>query len=100
MLAGKVWHELQATGYVLGCCRALEVTHGKNGWHPHLHILIFFGVEARSEQVGRVLTWLAQRWVRFTLADGYECSADAQDIRDVRTVRNAGDYVSKFGVDW
>jgi len=22
--------------------RALEITHGKNGWHPHFHVLLFF----------------------------------------------------------
>jgi hypothetical protein len=27
-------------GYV-GQIRALEVTHGQNGWHPHLHVLLF-----------------------------------------------------------
>ena len=26
---------------VLGFVRALEVTHGKNGWHPHYHLIVF-----------------------------------------------------------
>ena len=25
----------------IGHIKALEVTHGRNGWHPHYHILIF-----------------------------------------------------------
>ncbi len=27
---------------MVGRVRATEVTHGPNGWHPHLHVLIFF----------------------------------------------------------
>lgn len=47
--AGRaLWDSLGTVGTV----RALEVTHGGNGWHPHFHILIFCGpdvdrVEAR-----------------------------------------------------
>jgi hypothetical protein len=26
---------------IIGLIRALEITYGKNGWHPHLHFLIF-----------------------------------------------------------
>jgi len=36
--AGRaLWASLGTVGTV----RALEVTHGENGWHPHFHILIF-----------------------------------------------------------
>lgn len=36
--AGRaLWDSLGTVGTV----RALEVTHGGNGWHPHFHILIF-----------------------------------------------------------
>jgi len=30
---------------ITGTIRALELTHGKNGWHPHLHVLMFFNCE-------------------------------------------------------
>lgn len=35
----SAWRSLRANcaGYV----RALEITHGLNGWHPHLHVLLF-----------------------------------------------------------
>jgi len=100
MLAGKAWQEIRETCFIAGFCRALEVTHGKNGWHPHLHILVFFGPTASSREIGRALSWLTARWVRYTLADGYECSESAQDLRNVTVAGAAGDYVTKFGVDW
>jgi len=38
--AGRVW---SARWGVVATVRAIEVTHGLNGWHPHLHILLFLG---------------------------------------------------------
>lgn len=28
---------------IIGTARLFEITHGENGWHPHLHVLIFHG---------------------------------------------------------
>ena len=36
---GEPWKRFQARMGIVGSIRALEVTHGENGWHPHLHIL-------------------------------------------------------------
>ena len=30
---------------IVGMVRTLELTYGDNGWHPHLHVLYFFGAE-------------------------------------------------------
>lgn len=38
--SGRSTAAKQIPGYV-GQVRALEVTHGVNSWHPHLHILLF-----------------------------------------------------------
>jgi hypothetical protein len=36
----------------LGSTRALEVTRSAgNGWHPHLHVLLYFGEQLPAEQV-------------------------------------------------
>lgn len=36
----------------LGSTRALEVTRSAgNGWHPHLHVLLYFGEQLTAEQV-------------------------------------------------
>ena len=32
-----IWADMGKIGHI----KALEVTHGRNGWHPHYHILIF-----------------------------------------------------------
>jgi hypothetical protein len=38
---GKRYKEFVENYGLVGTVRALEVTHGQNGWHPHFHILIF-----------------------------------------------------------
>jgi hypothetical protein len=47
---------LASVGYV-GDVRALEVTHGANGWHPHTHDLLFIKspLPSEGEEVERVL---------------------------------------------
>ncbi|MCP5065481.1 MAG: protein rep, partial [bacterium] len=37
----KVYKEAEQTYGVIGWIAALEITHGANGWHPHLHVLFF-----------------------------------------------------------
>ncbi len=100
MLGGKAWKTTAAQTYILGTCRAMEVTHGKNGWHPHLHVLLFIGAEAGTEEIVHLIGWLKDRWVRYTEADGYDCSDSAQNIRFADSATNAGNYMTKFGVDW
>jgi len=41
MLQGKYGQKLKNDLGFSGTIRALEVTHGQNGWHPHIHVLIF-----------------------------------------------------------
>lgn len=33
------WRKLR--GHLSGFVRAVEITYGENGWHPHLHVLLF-----------------------------------------------------------
>ncbi len=37
----KVYKDAEETYGVIGWIAALEITHGANGWHPHLHVLFF-----------------------------------------------------------
>jgi hypothetical protein len=37
---GRAWLSLRDELAVVGFIRALEVTHGANGWHPHVHALV------------------------------------------------------------
>jgi hypothetical protein len=38
---GKWTTNFRRRFYIVGTLRALEMTHGANGWHPHYHLLMF-----------------------------------------------------------
>ncbi len=57
MTTGRVWRDFTAaSGWV--AVRSLEVTHGKHGWHPHLHLFVSTVVPLD----GFTLAALASRW--------------------------------------
>jgi hypothetical protein len=47
---------------VVGVVRALEVTHGANGWHPHLHVLVLTGSRWSESAVTEFGDDLFGRW--------------------------------------
>jgi hypothetical protein len=65
MARGKPWERFKRALGVVGTVRAMEVTHGPNGWHPHLHVLVLCrpGWEAATMPDGLpVDEWIADRW--------------------------------------
>jgi len=88
------WKTFKADSGLVGSVTALEVTHGVNGWHPHLHDLQVY-------QAGRALgavdffkeSWLSalQRRER-TASYKHGC-----DYRDAAT--DVANYIAKFGHD-
>lgn len=39
--AGRWYQGFKQTYFIVGTLKALEITHGESGWHPHYHVLIF-----------------------------------------------------------
>lgn len=83
--------------------RAVEVTHGKNGWHVHIHALLFVkdGITdlAESSEVSALADSMFIRWSEALVASGLEAPTRENGI-DVRLVRRAdskalGDYFTK-----
>jgi hypothetical protein len=61
-----VWRDVVGRFYV-GNVRALEVTHGVNGWHPHYHALIY--VSAGLPYLTPISVALSERWSQVAGAD-------------------------------
>lgn len=75
---------------IIAVLTATEVTHGKNGWHPHFHILLIFdGEEVRAE-----LEALGDPWRASLRREGLDGAAAAFDCQDASA---AGRYVGKWG---
>lgn len=101
MVSGSVYSKTIRDQYgIIGFIRALEVTYGRNGWHPHLHVLVFHTKQLWHDD-GTLddFRWtFAQRWARFisqTLGREihHNYGVDATPVRDHPGI---GAYVSKI----
>lgn len=49
MLQSRGWARLKKMYGLSGYVRAIEVTHGTNSWHPHVHALLFLDARVPAE---------------------------------------------------
>lgn len=74
--------------------RTVEVTLGPNGWHPHIHALLFTDRPWTPRQRAMRGAALFARWSRFVhRATGQACSRQA--FRIVGAAEGAGRYIAK-----
>lgn len=82
-------------GYV-GSVRALEVTHGVNGWHPHLHVLVFTSSALTDVQRYGLADLLHGHWAAVTLRCGFTPLHRVHGLR-LDDGSQAGNYATKWG---
>lgn len=59
---GKRYQEDKKRFGILGDIKAVEVTHGANGWHPHAHVLILTTKEITFDEMCAWYARLDARW--------------------------------------
>lgn len=89
---GRAWNEGAQRFNWLGYVRALEVTYGYNGWHPHAHELWVLPGGCDVEAFGEMYRAQWQRSLEYAGITGNE-HAFRVDIADERIAA----YVAKFG---
>jgi hypothetical protein len=108
----KSWKKLMELAGKVGVVNSLEVTYGAgNGWHPHLHMLLFCGAgafcESDPDEAGRLsspaIDHLRGEWVRLLekrgLVSGTNRTWATQYGLDVRGGKGAAEYIAKWGKD-
>lgn len=79
-------------------CRAFDVTHGRSGWHPHLHALLFFERPLSSSEVLEFEAWLHERWTRLVVEElGEKFAPNRAHGVDFKICRKA-DYLTALGL--
>jgi hypothetical protein len=92
LIAGDPWKR-QRERFGISTVRALEVTHGGNGWHPHLHVLFYLNCEEGADELG---DWLFERWQRTVQRLGHDKpSSKAWDWQKAISAETAAHYVAK-----
>jgi len=79
----------------VGRIRALETTYGENGWHPHIHTLLF--LETPFNDLDTVQNTLLKQWKAVCIKSGLgEPNSHGLTIKDGSY---ASQYVSKWGIE-
>jgi hypothetical protein len=103
--SGKYALSALIPGY-MGFVRALEVTYGENGWHPHLHVLVFTEAALSDDELALVQHKVFAKWEARVLKmtgkkatrKGFSFASAERGTEDVH-LDAARDYVAKFGTD-
>jgi hypothetical protein len=92
----RLWQGRQGQAFKLalglwGHIRALEVTHGANGFHPHFHVLMFYHPEQTKD-----VEWIKfpERWRAVAMRAGLP-SPSLQRGCDIEDGEHAERYVAK-----
>lgn len=67
---GSQWVKDLVRFDVAGFLRMVEVTHGRNGWHVHVHALLFLEGSPSPEAVAQLHERMVGRWARRLVALG------------------------------
>lgn len=92
---GRKSATLRAMFHVKHSVRALEVTHGENGWHPHLHVLLFCDAEPEPGAI----EYLREQWIAAVEAELGKEHAPDWSHGVVLTPGGAGGYLAKLGLE-
>lgn len=80
--------------------KTVEVTHGENGWHCHLHVLLFVERELSSAQRQELEGNIYARWSRAAQRKGFKAPSRAHGVRVEKALREKsaeqlGAYMAK-----
>ena len=107
MTSGEQWQAIKERFGVVGWIKSTEVTHGRNGWHPHLHVLVFterpLSPLDSSDDYWNLRIALRERWIhRFSSKWGRDVSHEfGLDTIPVKPDESSGigQYVTKVGFE-
>lgn len=96
---GRAWDLFVKRHGLKGSVTRREVTHGRAGWHPHLHGLLFLEGNAARNDIDKMAIWLKKRWVAVLAQLGYSATEESGcDLR--RAGDGAAEYISKMTAQW
>lgn len=72
---------------ILGWARAVEVTSGDNGWHPHAHIVMVFEGKISDAMIRVAGEEMYALWAKGLASKGYSALRDSGGL-DIRTSAN------------
>lgn len=100
LLRGKAWGTFKERHQVNGYIRSVEVTYGKNGWHPHIHAIFFLDAPPSDASLAEFEDKLFTRWKKLVTRDNGDFAPTQVSGIDCQLVDESGAvlaaYVSKL----
>lgn len=93
----KVLNRKEGAAGCLGCVSSLEITHGKNGWHPHLHMLSFTERSITEDEIASLKKAWVSCLIKCFLGDNTKLTEMMEHALDVRGGEDAAAYIAKYG---
>lgn len=87
----EYFESLGKVGHIL----ANEVTHGKNGWHPHMHILLLFD---KPIDIAKLQQFVSKYWQHCCKLAKLKIPSLEHGC-DVREGKYADMYIAKWGIE-
>lgn len=93
----EAWKADKARFGIVGFIRTLEVTHGANGWHPHLHVLVLTESPLSGPAQVELGELLWQRWSSYIARNGRKAPTREHGLVlvDVRSHGDVARYMAK-----
>ena len=98
LIRGKPWKRFSEKFGIAHHVRAIEVTHGAHGWHPHLHALLFLETPLSAQEHDAAIHWLRERWrncVERAIGPNFTPNDRGVDLRESKRA----DYLAKFSLE-
>jgi hypothetical protein len=81
----------------IGTASSAEVTYGVNGWHPHLHDILFSRASLTDAQINDLKSEWCKQLLRAGLGERSKLNDMLAHALDVRGGEDAADYITKYG---
>jgi len=104
MRKGRAWMEIREEFAMVGSVRAVEITWGESGWHPHYHELLLVDIHHLADfYEGNIAEYadgleavLSKRWRDYLDREGLSASVE-HGLRITTTNKDVAEYISKYG---
>jgi hypothetical protein len=101
MKASRKYKNLKKTIGFKGSIRALEITHGSNGWHPHTHDLIFIDSSLSPSEILAFQESLFDLWLQFCKKYNLGLPTKEHGVKvDFRQDDNCADAIGAYITKW
>jgi hypothetical protein len=94
-MSGRPWRAAKADLRIRFDIRALEATVGLNGWHPHVHLLLFLDRPVDAEVITRLHALFYDRWGSWVRRHGFGQIHPVHGVKVTEARSAAADYVAK-----